>query len=363
MAFNLTMKSKTAEATVSLSTAAIQHFLNVSSPVLIKRTTVPILKYARIFTQSGVGYLRLTNLDCYVDMAIQSSGIGEIDLAIEYSALSDILSKAPKCMLLVEREGNTLTFKMNSTIYGKIECAPGKDCPSLIIPLNTQEGGVQLTDFDISFVHKYVARLCIEDNEYTALRGILLELSGNSYGFAATDRNMLIYTNLVENALFRCALPPVAFKIASLNGESGILYLYKEYYRFECGKVAVYGKYFGGGYPDFHKLVYTEYDHEHKVNVGELRKELKRLCSITPFTDKGICPVMLTYDSEYLWVKPVPDDYEYDKGGVKMDAVRILELLERFDDNSTVAFKSSRIMSRPSLWIDNRATTMFMPLR
>ena len=72
---------------------------------------------------------------------------------------------------------------------------------------------------------------------------------------------------------------------------------------------------------------------------------------------------MLTYDNEYIGVKEVPDDYEFDKGGIKMDALRIVELLQRFDDNSTVAFKSFHELSKPTMWIDSRGTTLFMPLR
>lgn len=363
MAFNLTMKSKTAEASVSLSTTFLQRFMEVSSPVVSKKSTLAILKHVRIVSQRGVGYLHLTNLECYVEMAIQQTGDGEIDLAVEYSALGNILAKVPKGVLLIEREGDTLTFKMNCTTYGKIQGVPGKDCPSLIIPLHTQQGGVVMSDFDISFVHKYLSPLCIDDTDYTGLRGILLELSNGQHGFTTTDRNMLVYTSLVSNVLFRCALPPLAFKVAASFGKSGILYVYKEHFRFDCEGLSVYGKCIGGGYPDFHKLVYTEYDHEHKVNVGELRKEIKRICNLTGVASNGICPVMLTYDKEYLWVKEVPEDYEFNVGGIKMDGVRILELLERFDDNSTVAFKSSRLMNRPTLWIDNRATTMFMPLR
>ena len=72
---------------------------------------------------------------------------------------------------------------------------------------------------------------------------------------------------------------------------------------------------------------------------------------------------MLTYDSEYLGVKPVPEDYAFDKGGVKMDSIKLLELMKRFDDNSSVTFKSAGNINRPTVWADGKAVTLFAPMR
>lgn len=361
MAFNLTMKSKTAEATVSLTTDFLMQYLSLARNIVVKRTTIPILRYVRLVSKNGEGFLRVTDTDCFVEMSFTARGSGDIDVAVEHSAFLDLVSKAPKGLLLIEREGMKLTFKMNCTDCGHILGVSGMDCPSLITPPHIAE--MTLSDFDARFVDKYVSPLCIEDKDYLGLRGILMEVTPDcKYGFISTDRNMLISTKILD-PIERYILPTVAFKMVAEYGKESKIYVGSDCYRIVSGNLSVYGSYVDGVFPDYHRLVYTDYGHEHKVNVGMLRNELNRLLTVVEHTKTGICPVMLTYDNEYIGVKEVPDDYEFDKGGIKMDALRIVELLQRFDDNSTVAFKSFHELSKPTMWIDSRGTTLFMPLR
>ena len=367
MAFNLALKSKTAEASFSISRDLLARFVSAVNCIVPKKTTIPIWKFVRIYYKNGDGFIRVSDTNCYAELSLKEArGSGEIDLAVEYGSLENMLSKAPRSsgVFLVEREGTALVFKDNCVTCGKLAGVPGADCPSLIIPIDTDEGWVDLSERDTQFIHKYVSPLCIEDAQYTALNSILFEENDLTFGFAATDRHALIFTKFIEEPTFRRALPCRAFKAMTLFGTDSRLMLHTGHYRFESKQFSVYGPFVGGTYPDFHKLVDTDgFTQVLKVNVKTLREELNRLSMIVPHTSKGYCPVMLTYGPEYLGVQEVPQDYVFeDNKGVKMDALKLLELMDRFDDNSPVTFKATGNVTHPTVWKDSRATTLFMPM-
>lgn len=366
MAFNLGLKSKTAEASFSISRDALARYIKAVKGIIPQKTTVPILKFVRIYYKNGDGYMRVSDTECFADLSLQGiRGNGEIDLAVEYTALESMLAKAPRSsgIFLVEREGNNLTFKDNTLVCGKFAGVNGQDCPSYLVANKPTDVQVAIGD-KAKYVSKYIAPLCIEDEQYTALNRVLLEVDGDAFGFAATDRHALIYTlPFIEEPKHRYALPTKAFKAVALYDADCTLCVDANTYMFYNDLFVVYGKNQGGGYPDFHKLVFRDgFDHEHKVNVKTLRDELNRLSGILPHY-KEFCPVMLTYDSEYLGVKPVPEDYKFDNGGVKMDSIKLLELMKRFDDNSSVTFKSAGNINRPTVWADGKAVTLFAPMR
>lgn len=360
MAFNLTMKSKTAEATLSLSTEYLSRFITIVKPVMSRRTAVPILRFVRMCSVDGKGFLRVTDSDIFAEMLFSFNGTGNIDVAIEYTALENLVEKSPKGVFLIEREGLKLNFKMNLNVCGSIGGVDGRQCPTLENN-EVAYSEIQMSEFDNFFVNKYLAPLCKFDAEYDTLYGILVEVGPEGNGFITTDRNMLVCTRWVTPSN-RNTLPSVAFKMATEYGQPSSIMLYSNGYSMELGTFRIYGKYIAGIYPDIHRLMYSEVDHELKVDVGAFRTDLKRLLSTTEHYKNGICPVMLTFGEEYLGVSSVTENYEYGKTGIKMDGERILELLDRFDDNSKVTFKSSPDSKKPTLWIDNKATTMFMCL-
>ena len=367
MAFNLALKSKTAEASFSISRDNLARFINAVRSIIPKKTTIQILKYVRIAYKDNGGFIRVSDTECYADLWLDGiRGNGEIDLAVEYSALENMLAKAPRSsgVLLVEREGNILTFKDNTIVCGKFVGIPGKDCPTYALIAKPKEVQVAIGK-DSEYVSKYISHLCIDDEQYTALNRVLVEIDGDNYGFSATDRHALVFTKYIEEPKHRYAIPPRAFKVMATYDADATLCINDDSFMLYSPLFHVYGPHKGGCYPDFHKLVFRDgFDHEHKVNVKALRDELNRLSNIVPHTkEHDYCPIMLTYDSEYLGAKPVPDDYEFDKGGIKMDAMQLLELMKRFDDNSPVSFKSAGNISRPTVWTDGKATTLFMPMR
>ena len=365
MPFNFSVKSSTAEASVSIATTALSNYLSAVNPIIPKRTTIPILKFIRINVANGKGYLTASDSDCYAELSVtDANGKGVIDLAVEYSTLNSIASKAPNGTMLIERTGNNLSFKVNCTDCGKIEGVPGRDCPSMIVPRGTKLFEKYLTDFDIKFVDKYMAPFSSDDKQYPTLSGVLLSFDGEQSGFATTNRTMMVCTQFIKNPSFTCSIPLKAFKILASLGADATMGIQKSRYIFENKSVSVYGNLISGAYPPtYNSLPLLSAETEYKVNVASLRTATQRLLNVVPFTSKGLCPVMLTYGPDGLDVTEVPDDYEFNKGGIKLDANRILEALERFADSSDVTFKSVGILERPTMWIDGMATTLLMPLR
>lgn len=364
MAFNIAIKSKTAEASFSVYRNYVCEFLDAASHIVPKRTSIAILKMVRICVSSGNGYMRVSDMECYADLTLEGlTGSGDIDLAVNYADLKALMLKASRCNMLIEREGNTLTFRDSCTTYGKLEGVPGIDFPAFLIPMESPKDSISLTQPEIMYTDKFYSPLCTKDPQYTALSGIFLGLSGKEYCFVSSDRHMLLCTNRIKPE-HHYVLPTTAIKALAEYGTEATLDLYDDYFKFRCPNIVVYGKLIKGTYPQYWSLFYINYVHEHKVNVGKLRSELNRVLSSVPKTHKDTYPVMLTYGDDYLGVTEVPEDYDFNKGvGIKMDGKRILELLERFGDNSDVSFMSSDVIERPTIWQDSKATTLFMGIR
>lgn len=361
MAFNLALKSKTAEASVSLPYSSMVRFLDVSGNIVPRKTSIRILQGVRISFKGNSCIVCASDSYNFVDMTLSNvSGHGEMDLVVEYAPLKELLGKITSSgMLLIEREGNILTFKCNATVCGKLTGTDGMEFPSLLIPPSSLERKISLSKFEFGYVRKYVSTWCVDDKEYTALDSVLVEADKVSCGFVATDRHTLVFTKYVENPEKRYAMPAVAFKTLQSLDMDCTLSLYESYYRFEAGVYCVYGRLNGGKYPDFHALKFHgDFSHEYSVDVGIVRNELKRLLAGANLNNREFYPVVLQYGPTTLEVIEYTDDYTFNNSCIKVDAVRLLKVLERFDDNSCVKFKSSDSLNRPMVWSDSHAISL-----
>lgn len=364
MAFNLTRRTSTSEAMITVGTDKLGQYLESINFIVQKKSTVPLLKTIRIFCVEGKACFRATDTNLFVDMTLPVGTCkGSIDVCVDYAELLSVVTKAPKGLMAIERNGNMLTYKVGYSVCGETSCIPGNDYPSLDVLDESSVVPYELTSFDISYINSHLSSICIEDKDYSGISGILVESDGVSCSFTATDRKMLVSTNINIKPLHQYALPNAVFKVMSSFDAPCQLYLTKSQYLLTSNHIKMYGAPLKGIFPDVHKVMPTKFDHEHRVNVGVLRKEVQTLMSMVKPINEGIYPIMLSYAEAEIHAVEVPSDYVLDKGGIKMDAVRILKLLGRFDDNSDVTFKSTCILERPTVWQDCRGTSLLCGLR
>lgn len=364
MAFNLTPRTTSAEATITIHTDNLAQYLEAVSSLMPKKSTVAIMKAIKIFAEGGKALLRVTDTTCYAEMSLPiGSSKGSMDVAVDYDILASLVNKAPKGIMVIELSKDSLTYKVGYSNCGITPCIPGKDYPSFGMTVDTKSTGYDFTSFDLAYVYNHVSSVCVDDKDYAGITGVLVENDDKDCSFTATDRKMLVSTNLGIKPLHRHALSKNAFKVVTAFKQPFKLFLDDRYYLFESNNVRVYGHYIKGLFPDVHKVMPPKFDHEHRVNVGVLRKEVHTLMGTVKPTNDGIYPIMLSYADTELHAVEVPTDYVLDKGGIKMDAARIMKLLGRFDDNSSVTFKSTCILGRPTVWEDSRGVSLLCCLR
>lgn len=364
MAFNLTPRTTSAEATITLHTDTLAQYLEAVSSMMPKKSTVAMLKAIKIYAEGGNTLLRVTDTTCYADMSLPSgSSKGFMDVAVDYETLADLVNKAPKGIMSIELSRDSLTYKVGYSNCGTTTCIPGKDYPRFGTVVDTKSTGYSLTSFDSAYVYSHVSSVCADDKDYAGISGVLVENDDKACSFTATNRKMLVSTNLGIKPLHQHALPKTVFKVVTAFKQQFKLFLEDKYYLFESNNIRIYGHYLKGLFPDVHKIMPKKFDHEHRVNVGGLRKEVQTLMGTVKPTNDGIYPIMLSYADTELHAVEVPSDYVLDKGGIKMDAARIMKLLGRFDDNSDVTFKSTCILERPTVWEDSKGVSLLCCLR
>lgn len=364
MAFNLTPRTNNADATITVHTDALLKYLDAVNVVVSKKSTFSILKTIRILIEEGKVLFRATDTDCFVEMTLPiGSCKGSVDVTVDYESLLAIVTKAPKGLMVIERNGNNLTYKVGVSACGQTECSPGNVFPNFGISMETSPYEYDMEPFDVSYVYNYVSSMCIEDKDYACISGVLVETDGTAFRFTATDRKMLVSTGMDLQPVQQHAIPRKAFKIADTLRTPFKLSLSSNYYMFSGNGIRIYGSYLKGLFPDVHKVVPTKFDHVHRVQVDVLRNELRSLMGSVKPTKDGIYPIMLSYANAIIHAVEVPSNYVLDKGGIKMDAARIIKLLDRFNNNSDVTFKSTCILERPTIWEDSKGITLLCCLR
>lgn len=371
MPFDLSMSSSTAEATATLHIPCMREFLSAMQKLVPKKSTMGVLKYIRIRTSNTVCTLTCNVLDCMAELSLNNpSGVGEIDVAVDFTAFMRVVTQAPKGRLSIERTGNALSFNVNGIPCGTLQGIAGTDCPpDVLLHPGTLRFERTFTDYDITFTNKYIAPYCTDDPELTVIRGIIVSWDGTNTGVAATNRHVLVGTRLLPDAKSACSIPPVSFKMAGAFGEPVTLHAFENGYTLSCKSCGttfiIRGKFVDGSIPPtLNRMANIIVEHEYPVDVGSLRRELNNLLSDIVVSPEGNYAVVLVYGLDTLSVTDVPKNYEFSKGTcIKVDALKLSKVLDRFQDTSVVTFRSGGILERPTIWEDCNGISLLMPLR
>lgn len=361
MAFNFARKSDDADATLLIPTESLRQFCCTIRAFGVTRVSSDIYRKVWLCVRDGYGVFGLCDGRNYAEAVTVGDGAGDINLGVDSRKFMDMVTHAPVGMMLVERTGSRLRFKVNLCDCGTLDGISGADRPKPPPMDGKDTMSVTARYRDIAFTAQHLCGVCTVDSPYPALCGVLAESDGDIVTFTASDSRMLVCTGMVPPKM-RCVLPAKAFAVLSQTGANATLTVSNAGFTFSTPRLRVYGEYVRGQYPDVHRIYPKEFSHEYRVDVGRIRKAVERLSLRVSPTPYGSLPVMLVYGG-VLDVSAVPHDYEFDHGGIKMDANRLLELMKRFGDGDSVTFQSTGVLKCPTVWTDAHGISMLTPLR
>lgn len=363
MAFNFTHSSDNADASFIVHTDKLKQFISVASMVVPSKSTFNILKHVLIHSDKSGTFIRVTDCTVSIDFPISDSAPnGEFNIAVDYLKLRTIVEHLPRGMVTIERISDNVVFKSVGTTNGTITGVDGGMYPTINIT------GTQLFTYTLeaslcSYVCSHLVSITCNDGDYPGIRSILVEYDGTMCNFVATDRKLLVGTNMDMNPVHKIVIPNIALKLLNLFRQDFQCVFYEGQYSFTSNLMKVYGAYDNGLYPNVHYIIPKSSANTYKVDIGVFKAELKVAATGTIPTTKGIRPVYIKFCEDTIHVTSVPPDYKFNDGGIKMDAEQLDKLVSRFDVNSDVVFKAPEILERPTIWKDCRGTSLLCCLR
>lgn len=365
MPFNILTPASTAEASASFQVDVLKRFFKLAKPVIPAKTTIPVLEHIRIYTEKGKGFLLATNLECFVRVEINGLGKGTIDLSVSFKALDAMLTKIGNGSILLERNGDMLSFKLGKTHF-EMKGYDGKDFP-ILKPFTAVVDTATWATKDIVFVNQYVASVASKDTSRIDLNGVLVSIDGDKCDFMSSDRHILVCTDYAHEKQYN--VPKILFEVLSAIefvqpltasfSENGV--------KVTCGSATITCAYIKIPFPNMvNNLIPKTFKYQYKLNVVKLRDHLTKMVNLATTPKEASVPVGVNLKKNTFFVDMMdvnctsaetPDDEIW----MRIDARRWLLILERFNDVTEI-FAGFNAQEGPTLWWDSHAKSLLMPL-
>ncbi len=270
--------------------------LQAVSGIVEKRHTLPILSNV-LFERSGDALLFLaTDLEIQVSTSFSAPQKGSDNYAVTVSArkLQDILRALPEdADIVLETQNNRILAKSGKSRF-TLQTLPAEDFPKL-----AAAGGAAVK---VKVAQKTLRALLLlvqyamaqQDIRYY-LNGMLLVLEGDTLKAVATDGHRLAYATmklaqkveLLELILPRKAIQEIVKLLVDTDDEVSFE-LTANQARFRIGEVEVITKVVDGKFPDYGRVIPTNYTKKFEIERGRLQQSLQRVAILSNEKFRGV---------------------------------------------------------------------------
>lgn len=339
---------------------------------------LPILSNFLLEIKKGKLTISATDLEIGISSTIPVNVEKEGRTTIPAKNFSDLLTNIGNQKITLSLEGETLKLT-GEKIKASFQTTPADDFPTLY-----EEKGGGLINIKRSQVEEFISRVVFaaaSDSSRPALSGVLLDKDGNEVLFVATDgyrlsiqKNVFTTKEELENPL---VIPGrVIREILSINEESDDLDIFvsekSNQVLFSLGETVLVGRLIEGEYPDYQKIIPTDFNTKTEVNRLELLNAIK-ICSVFARETANIIKITIEKnkiivsanspsvgeDSVEILAKTVGEENE-----IAFNAKYVLDLLSSLDKDDLV-FEMTGPLNPGVFKIkeDNSFLHLIMPIR
>jgi len=281
---------------VQLERDALLKPLQAVTGIVEKRHTLPILSNVLIERKQGRLHLIATDLEIQVATSAElPAGAGEdVNLTVSARKLQDILRALPEgTETLLDVQNNRLQVRSGKSRFN-LQTLPAADFPVLGDPGQAQA--------KVSMPQKALRELLLlvqysmaqQDIRYY-LNGLLLVLDGGQVRVVATDGHRLGYAArpLGQPQEKREVILPrkAVLELGKLLGEGDepvAIELYASQVRFAFGSVVLTTKVIDGKFPDYTRVIPTDYKNSFLINRLQLLQSLQRAAILSNEKFRGV---------------------------------------------------------------------------
>jgi len=270
--------------------------LHAVSGIVEKRHTLPILSNVLLERTSDTLRLLATDLEIQVSTSIDCSNSGTDNYLVTTSArkLLDILRSLPeKAEVTLEAQNNRMQVRSGKSRFN-LQTLPAEDFPKLT-QSTTKTATIKVPQKQLRSLLLQVQYAMAQQDIRYYLNGMLLVIDGNQLRAVATDGHRLAYASilLVENAdsqeviLPRKTIQELVKLLDDIDDEVAIE-LSATQVSFRLGALELITKVVDGKFPDFNRVIPTNYKKSFQISRDTLQHALQRVAILSNEKFRGV---------------------------------------------------------------------------
>lgn len=363
---------------VSFLSGNLQKKLSFLNHAVSQRGQLPILSNILIQAKKGKLTISATDLEIGISSSINVSVEREGETTVPAKNFFDLLTNIGNQKITLTLEGETLKLS-GEKIKATFQTTPPDDFPTLY-----EEKGEELINIKKSQIEDFITRVVFAaalDSSRPALSGVLLDKEKNEVLFVATDGYRLSLQKNVfktkEELEKPIAIPSrVIREILLISEDSDDLRAFvskkNNQILFTLGETILVGRLIEGEYPEYQKIIPTDFNTKTEVNREELLNAIK-ICSV--FARETANIIKLTIEKDKIIVSAnspavgedaveVPAKTIGEENEIAFNAKYVLDLLTSLDKEDLV-FEMTGPLNPGVFKIkeDNSFLHLIMPIR
>ncbi len=251
--------------------------------VVPTKTTMPILQNVKLYTEDGLLKMMATDIEIMLVGWAPAEIIDEGSTTIPARTLFDIVRELPATELEIEVDEFERALIKTQFGHYKLSGQDAAEFPQLPV-IESQADLI----FDNDVLYKIIDKTlftCGHDELRPAMNGVLVNAENGSITAVSTDSHRMskyVITNDTLKEINMKALIPTRtlnFLIRLLEGEgTSTVYLGEQHILFNVNDTLVYSRLiYKDSFPDYNRVLPTEFIHSLKANKDELVASIKRV--------------------------------------------------------------------------------------
>ena len=267
------------------------------SGIVEKRHTLPILSNLLIERSAEKLRLLATDLEIQVTTSFSSAQKGAENYQVTVSArkLQDILRALPEQEeVVLEAQNNRMQVRSGKSRF-TLQTLPAEDFPKLTLATTAAAIKVVIPQKTLRSLLLLVQYAMAQQDIRYYLNGMLFVLEGKQLKAIATDGHRLAYACIAlkeEATTQEVILPRKAIqeliKLLNDTEDEAIVELGANQARFKIGEVELITKVVDGKFPDYTRVIPTNYQTHIDINRGALQQALTRVAILSNEKFRGV---------------------------------------------------------------------------
>ncbi len=281
---------------LQISRDALLKPLQIVTGIVEKRHTLPILSNVLLDKKDGRLDLVATDLEIQVSTSCEAEGAAKDDQSLTVSArkLQDILRSLPESAeVVLDAQANRVQLRAGKSRFN-LQTLPAADFP-MLGDAGAPLAQVQLTQKSLRELLSLAQFAMAQQDIRYYLNGMLVVLEGDEMKVVATDGHRLSYASgKVEQAQEKreVILPRKAVlelsRLLGDNDEPVNIQIYASQVRFRFGNVDMVTKLIDGKFPDYTRVIPTNYQKQISVDRALLLQSLQRAAILSNEKFRGV---------------------------------------------------------------------------